>query len=602
MSYYYYQHNSHRFQWPLSVALFNFGGLGIGYFLLHDAKKGISYFFETLVVLFLLYLLAPILKIPAIPLLIFLVLVSLPAAVSGWKDAKSLWVTHSSPSKWYIPIAIALVVLIIQAGAYLIYRTAGIAHMDKAQTAYQEANFDIANKEYKLARNIFRLSFDSRLKQSKSYANESKEILSARQLLAENYFDSAISHYEDIISTYPKSIHSAAVLQETIQAYVQKANNLLSSQHFDEAIAVFSTLETNHFSTDVNRIVQEGGFRIYSSWAETLRSQNDFSGALAKYEELEARYSLIPENKMTVKQLKADTLEAWAQQLISTNAFELAITKLEEIRADYPGAKQVSTIETQIADVYALWAEDLYNKEDYAGSIEKIFYLSSNYSNQPCTTRVRSLLEEIFPHGVAAFENKDYCTASTILLPFAIGAQEHSSEADQLLPEALYNCGQTQYFTGKFTKAIESYQTLMERYPDSTFYKQAEAAIVDARVADIRTGRTGDLPQPSESGYASAGTTVVIVSNDAPERVEILMSGETSTSYIFEVCESCVTYGIVGPVYCPEEGPQKKFILKPGKYDVVAQTPDDPSITPFYGTWELESGKEYFFCFYIQSY
>jgi tetratricopeptide (TPR) repeat protein len=602
MSYYYYRHNPHRFQWPLSVALFNFGGLGIGYFLLQDAKKGFSYIFETLIVIFFLYLFAPILKISAIPFLIFLLLVSIPAAISGWKDARSHWMTHSPPSMWYVPIIIALVLLGVQAGAYLIYRTVGIAHMDKAETAYQETNFERANKEYKLARTFFRLSFDSRLQQSKINANESKDILNARKLLVEKNFDSAISHYEDIISSYPNSIHAAATLQESIQAYVQKADNLLLNQRFDEAIAVFSTLETTHLSTDVNRIVQDGGFRIYSSWAEMLRSQKDFSGAFAKYEELEAKYSLIPENKLTVKQLKADTLEEWARQLIVSNDYELGITKLEEIRTGYPNSQQGKTISDQISEAYALWAEYLYKNGDYAGAIEKIFYLSSTYPDQSGTIRVLGLLEEIYPQGVTAFENKDYCTASTILLPFAIREQEHASEADQVLPEALYNCGQTHFYAGEFTEAIESYNILIERYSDSSYYKQAEAALVDARVADIRTGRTGDLPQPAESGYASSGTAVVVVSNDAPERVEILLSGESSTSFIFEICESCVTYGMIGPVYCPEKGPQKKFSLKPGTYNVVAQTPDDPSITPFYGTWELESGKEYFFCFYIQSY
>ena len=129
--------------------------------------------------------------------------------------------------------------------------------------------------------------------------------------------------------------------------------------------------------------------------------------------------------------------------------------------------------------------------------------------------------------------------------------------------------------------------------------EEAEAAIVDARVARVKQGGTGELAPPLESGWTTPGTSAVVVSNDSPERLEFLLSGPDSKSLIIEACETCTTYSLIAPIYCPEKGPKVTISLVPGTYEVVVRAIDDSSITPWSGTWEMADGRQYFNCFFI---
>jgi hypothetical protein len=167
------------------------------------------------------------------------------------------------------------------------------------------------------------------------------------------------------------------------------------------------------------------------------------------------------------------------------------------------------------------------------------------------------------------------------------------------LADALLNCRQEGFAAENYDEAIAHYETLIANYPDSPLVAQAEAAIVDARVAMMKQTRTGELPPPLESGWTTPGTSAVVVGNESPKRLEFLLSGPDSKSLIIEACESCTTYSLIGPIYCPEKGPRVTISLMPGTYEVVVRAIDDSSITPWSGTWDLADGRQYFNCFFI---
>lgn len=125
---------------------------------------------------------------------------------------------------------------------------------------------------------------------------------------------------------------------------------------------------------------------------------------------------------------------------------------------------------------------------------------------------------------------------------------------------------------------------------------------VDEQIAKIAKGEHGELGQPGASGGVSAGGEAeVTVINDTPHALTLLIGSPSSLTITIEACPVCKEYGAVGPLYCPEEGRTRTTVrLKPGTSQVVARV-SDPSVIPFYGTWELRADTAYFNCFYISS-
>ena len=123
---------------------------------------------------------------------------------------------------------------------------------------------------------------------------------------------------------------------------------------------------------------------------------------------------------------------------------------------------------------------------------------------------------------------------------------------------------------------------------------------IDEQIARIAKGQHGTLPQPGEVGGVDAGGEAeVTVLNDTPYVLTLLIGSPNSVSVSIEACPGCKVYSMVGPAFCQEEGrPRKTLRLKPGTSSVVAKV-GDPSVIPFYGTWELKGNTSYFNCFFI---
>lgn len=123
---------------------------------------------------------------------------------------------------------------------------------------------------------------------------------------------------------------------------------------------------------------------------------------------------------------------------------------------------------------------------------------------------------------------------------------------------------------------------------------------VDAEIDKIAAGEHGELGPPGETGHVEAGGEAeVTIINDTPYELTILVGAPNSVAITVEACPVCKVYSLVGPAFCPEEGrPQKVVRLKPGTCEVAAKV-SDPSVIPFYGTWDLRGGTAYFNCFYI---
>jgi len=123
---------------------------------------------------------------------------------------------------------------------------------------------------------------------------------------------------------------------------------------------------------------------------------------------------------------------------------------------------------------------------------------------------------------------------------------------------------------------------------------------IDEQIAAVAKGTHGALPQSGDMGGVSAGGEAeVIIVNDTPNVLTVLVGSPSSTSITIEACSSCKHYSLAGPSSCQEEGRSKRTIrLKPGSSQVAARA-DDRSVTAFLGTWELRPDTAYFNCFFI---
>ena len=123
---------------------------------------------------------------------------------------------------------------------------------------------------------------------------------------------------------------------------------------------------------------------------------------------------------------------------------------------------------------------------------------------------------------------------------------------------------------------------------------------VDDEIAEIDRGEHGDLPQPAVvGGVAAGGEAELIILNDTPFDLTVLIGSPNQTTVTVEKCPSCSTYGSVGPLFCQEEGrPRQTIRIQPGTMKVAARV-DNPSVIPFSGEWTLSADNAYFNCFFI---
>ncbi len=167
------------------------------------------------------------------------------------------------------------------------------------------------------------------------------------------------------------------------------------------------------------------------------------------------------------------------------------------------------------------------------------------------------------------------------------------------LAQFLYHCAENSYSGKNYADAVLMYESLLTEFPDHPLSTQIQTNYADAMIQNAISQGAGVIEQPDASGYTVAGKTVVEIQNDSPERIKLVFNGpETRIEYL-EPCETCQTYSMIGPLYCPEKGPIGKYSLNSGEYQVLVEASSDKEVTPFVGSWTMESGRQFYSCFYI---
>lgn len=240
-------------------------------------------------------------------------------------------------------------------------------------------------------------------------------------------------------------------------------------------------------------------------------------------------------------------------------------------------------------------AADKQTSGDPSGAILSYNDFIFNYGSSPLVEEASSRIKSAFTQtNIDVLANEALCDQVEILEQANLIPQKST-----LLPNLLYECGQTYEGIKYYSGAIQMYDKFLSEYPSHSLASSVEDSLARAIVADARASGAGIIPAPERSGSTSGGSTLVIIQNDSPERLRIVFSGPDSRIEELAACSSCQTYSLIGPLYCPEQGPIGRYTLPPGQYDVVVQSISDNGVTPWTGDWDLISGDEYYSCFFI---
>lgn len=252
--------------------------------------------------------------------------------------------------------------------------------------------------------------------------------------------------------------------------------------------------------------------------------------------------------------------------------------------------------EAELQECEALIAADELDRQGQLGdALVAYSTMAEKYPSSPlqpvALERAQAIGAESAPADLASAGS---CGSVDSLLDQGLVAADAAT-----LPALLYACGQLYEADEAFGDALIFYDRVLDQFPDHSLAGEVEQALARAAIGEANALGAGGLPAPQAVGSGSAGGQVtVVIRNDSPEGLRLVFSGPEVRVEELGPCESCEEFTSGGPSGCPEQGPVGEYLLAPGDYDVVVKALSG-SVTPFRGSWTLESGQEYNSCFYL---
>ncbi|WP_323179528.1 hypothetical protein [Streptomyces sp. NBC_00654] len=148
---------------------------------------------------------------------------------------------------------------------------------------------------------------------------------------------------------------------------------------------------------------------------------------------------------------------------------------------------------------------------------------------------------------VAALKGAEPCAATEVLRSLgatASGLPEKSvsalgADADRGVRDGVYACGVDEFEDAKFTDARETLSGFTRTYKDDERVERARNIAIAAEIADDRPSAGKRLPPSRKPGGARME---LVISNDAPNAVEVLYTGPVTGTVKLKACGSCERY------------------------------------------------------------
>ncbi|MGW3302012.1 hypothetical protein [Streptomyces rubiginosohelvolus] len=225
--------------------------------------------------------------------------------------------------------------------------------------------------------------------------------------------------------------------------------------------------------------------------------------------------------------------------------------------------------------------------------------------------RVAPAIDERIKDQVAALKGAEPCTATEVLRGLGATAsrlpddsvKKLGADADEGVVDGVYACGVDQFKDEKFGAARTTLTDFAATYKSDGRVRQARNIAIAAEIADDRPAAGKRLPPSKRPGGARME---LVISNDAPNTVEVLYTGPVTGTVTLRACAGCERYSASeGPRRaCKASGrnyPKARFQLPSGEYHFLYKhgTGATARVDSYSSGTRVQPGYTYTSCTYV---
>ncbi|MFD4123991.1 hypothetical protein ACFXKK_02290 [Streptomyces globisporus] len=225
--------------------------------------------------------------------------------------------------------------------------------------------------------------------------------------------------------------------------------------------------------------------------------------------------------------------------------------------------------------------------------------------------RVAPAIDERIKDQITALKGAEPCTATEALRGLGATAsrlpddsvEKLRADADEGVVDGVYACGVDQFEDGKFGAARTTLTDFARTYKSDGRVRQARNIAIAAEIADDRPAAGKRLPPSKRPGGARME---LVISNDAPNTVEVLYTGPVTGTVTLRACAGCERYSASeGPRRACKAGgrnyPKARLQLPAGEYHFLYKhgTGATARVDSYSSGTRVQPGYTYTSCTYV---
>ncbi|MFF8982582.1 hypothetical protein ACF08E_04230 [Streptomyces globisporus] len=225
--------------------------------------------------------------------------------------------------------------------------------------------------------------------------------------------------------------------------------------------------------------------------------------------------------------------------------------------------------------------------------------------------RVAPAIGERIKDQITALKGAEPCTATEALRGLGAtasrlpddGVKKLRADADEGVVDGVYACGVDQFEDGKFGAARTTLTDFARTYKSDGRVRQARNIAIAAEIADDRPAAGKRLPPSKRPGGARME---LVISNDAPNTVEVLYTGPVTGTVTLRACAGCERYSASeGPRRACKAGgrnyPKARLQLPAGEYHFLYKhgTGATARVDSYSSGTRIQPGYTYTSCTYV---
>jgi len=473
-------------RWPITVALLNLTGLGLGYLYMKRWRRWLVHFLVT-VVLVTVASLTNAASIPGLWVLILGVWL-LWMAIDGWLQARRLMrgVPIEAMGQRRLPIAGAVFLLVLTVAGLWGYGALGRREFAAGMAAYRAADCRTAIRHFDRVTTLYELTLSPNVATANAGIIECSLLVfpeNARERASESeggYAD-AVDGYRAYLDLYAESELTTFARDMLAETYGDWAAHLRRSGDYQTAIEKYQIVADDYPKTPTGQVASASIAETYADWATQLREAGKYGQAVDKHLIVINEYPDTPTGEQAAA-LAAETYVEWATHLREDGEFGESVERYQIVLSEYVDTPAAADVAESAVETYFEWAVQLREAGEYEAAVEKYQAILSEYPATTTAAGVREPAAEAYVEWAAQLQEAgDYEEAvgkyQFILDEYAdtsaaVGAEEAAAKA---YAEWAMQCREL----GHYSVAVGKYTTILDEYPDTEPASTAQTAIAE---------------------------------------------------------------------------------------------------------------------------